>query len=196
MRYVIALLGLLLGTLQAGAQDNYRIKPGDVLRVEVLEDATLNRDTLVLPDGRISLPQAGLIQAGGRSIDTVQAEITQKLAPNFAAAPTVFVGIAQLAQGVAPLGGPVAPRTIAVFLMGAAAKPGRIEVVPGSTLLQVLAQAGGFNPFAATKRIQLRRGGKVYQFNYKALETTTGSGFDQVMSDGDVIVIPQRRLFE
>lgn len=197
MRYVIALLGLLLSVAQVQAQDGYRLKPGDVLRIEVLEDASLNRETLVLPDGSVSLPLAGLVPAGGRTIDAVQADIAARLAPNFAASPTVFVGISQLAAPpAAVVGGPVAANTISVFLMGESARPGQIEVAPGSTLLQVLAASGGFTPFAAKKRIQLRRGSSVYSFDYTAVEKAGGTGFDTVVSEGDVIVIPTRRLFE
>lgn len=197
MRYVIALLGFLAATLQVQAQDGYSLKPGDVLRIEVLEDPTLNREALVLPDGSISLPLAGMVQAGGRNINSVQSDIAAKLAPNFAAPPTVFVGISRLAEvPVAQSGGVVAANTIAVFLMGKSATPGRIDVEPGSTLLQVLAQAGGFTPFAAKKRIQLRRGSSVYLFNYNELEKTGGAGFETVVAKGDVIVIPTRRLFE
>ena len=194
MKYVIALLGLLLAVTPVQAQDGYTLKPGDMLRVEVLEDPSLNRDTLVLPDGSISMPLAGIVRAGGRGIDAVQAELAQKLAPNFAATPTVFVGIAQLAQP--RLGEPSAARTISVFLMGESTTPGLIEVEPGSTLLQVLAQAGGFTPFAAKKRIQLRRGSSVYLFNYSEIEKTGGAGLEAVVAEGDVIVIPTRRLFE
>ncbi len=198
MKYLSAFLGLVLLSLpvQAQAQDSYNIQPGDVLRIEVLEDPSLNRDALVLPDGRVSLPLAGLIQAGGRSIDSVQADIAGRLAPNFAAAPSVFVGIAQLSQDAAlGAGGLAGADTISIFLMGEATSPGKIEVEPGSTILQALAQAGGVTNFAATKRLQLRRAGKVYQLNYKALETG-GSGFDSAVAEGDVIFIPQRRLFE
>ncbi len=169
MKYLSAFLGLVLLSLpvQAQAQDSYNIQPGDVLRIEVLEDPSLNRDALVLPDGRVSLPLAGLIQAGGRSIDSVQADIAGRLAPNFAAAPSVFVGIAQLSQDAAlGAGGLAGADTISIFLMGEATSPGKIEVEPGSTILQALAQAGGVTNFAATKRLQLRRAGKVYQMFY------------------------------
>jgi polysaccharide biosynthesis/export protein len=196
MRYVIALVAVLLAALQAQAQEGYRLKPGDVLRVEVLEDPSLNRETLVLPDGSISLPLAGGIAAGGRSLDSIQADIAAKLAPNFAAAPTVYVGIARLAAPTVTGPGVVAANAIAVFLIGESANPGRLEVEAGSTLLQVLAQSGGFTNFAAKKRIQLRRGKSVYHFNYNDIEKSGGAGFETVVSEGDVIVIPTRRLFE
>lgn len=199
MKFLYALLAAVLmvplAAIPALAQDSYRVKSGDVVRIEVLEDASLNRDALVLPDGRISLPLAGTVQAAGRSIEEIQQDLTGRLAPNFAAPPTVFVTLNQLAPPAAA-SGPVAAATIGIFLMGESANPGRLEVEPGATVLQVLAQSGGFTPFAAKKRIQLRRGGQVYAFDYTAIEKAGGTGFDTVVQEGDVIVIPTRRLFE
>lgn len=203
MRQLILLaIGLVLGAVPALAQDGYRIKPGDVLNVEVLEDPNLNRNTLVLPDGRISLPMAGTVVAGGRTIEQVQAEIAQKLGPNFAAAPSVYVGINTLAAPVAAAArGPAAAATIDIYVMGEAAKPGKYAVTPGTTLLQFLAESGGFSKFAATKRIQLRRvdasgAEKVYTIDYRALENGGATAGTTIMADGDVIIVPQRRLFE
>ena len=50
----------------------YQIQPGDQLAITVLEDDTLNRQVLVLPDGRISVPLAGSITAAGRTVDAVE----------------------------------------------------------------------------------------------------------------------------
>lgn len=177
----------------AAAQESYRLKPGDVVRVEVLEDGNLNRDALVLPDGRISLPLAGTVPAAGRSLDAIQADLVNLLAPNFAAPPTVFVSLSQLAAPAAP----ATARTVSVFLMGESANPGKLDVAPGSTVLQALAQSGGLSPFAAKKRIQLRRGASVYTLDYTQVEKAGNvAGFDTVLTAGDVIVIPTRRLFE
>lgn len=200
MKFLYVLLAAVLavpfGAAPAPAQDSYRVKSGDIVRIEVLEDANLNRDALVLPDGRISLPLAGTVQAAGRSIEEIQQDVTSRLSPNFAAQPTVFVTLNQLAPPALAATGPVTAATIGIFLMGESANPGRLEVEPGSTVLQVLAQSGGFSPFAAKKRIQLRRGGQVYAFDYTAVEKAGGTGFDTVVQEGDVIVIPTRRLFE
>jgi polysaccharide export outer membrane protein len=198
---VAVLLACLTGAV---AQDNYQIRPGDTLQVEVLEDNTLNRSALVLPDGNISFPLAGAVQASGLTLGQVQANLQQRLAPNFATPPTVFVSIGRLSEAAAPVaatGGFYAPASIDVFLLGEAAKPGKYEVERGTTLLQFFAQSGGFSKFAATKRIQLRRMDatgveKVYVFNYKAMEAGTSSGGSTTIADGDVIMVPQRRLFE
>lgn len=200
MKKVFAItMVLLCAALPAAAQDSYRIKPGDLLRVEVLEDPNLNRNVLVLPDGSIALPMAGSLAAGGQTVSQVQATLANKLSPNFAATPNVFVGVDRLAEPkpvVTGGTGRAVVSSMAVYVMGEAAKPGKYDLQRGATLLQALAATGGFSKFAATKRIQLRRGDAVYNFDYKAMEQGQVGLSNTVLMEGDVIVIPQRRLFE
>lgn len=197
-RLVAALFLLPILALTAAAQD-YRIRAGDTLQIEVLEDATLNRTAIVLPDGQISLPVAGTVRVGGRSIADVQAELVSRLSPGFASPPTVFVTLSALAERLPPTP-PILP-TIDIFILGAANTPGKVQVSPGSTLLQAIAQAGGLSPFAAKKRIQLRRVDKagneqIYKFDLDAIERGASAGGTTRLVKGDVIVIPQRKLFE
>lgn len=200
LRLFGALMAMLVLATGAFAQSSYKIKTGDVLTVEVLEDPNLNRQVLVLPDGRISFPLAGTVQVAGRSISEVNAALQSALAPNFAADPSVFVNVATLNQQRAR--GPAAPRTIDVFGIGELNAPGMAEVKKNTTLLQFLATAGGFTKFAATKRIQLRRrdpqSGEeyVYPFNYHAVTRGARIRGDFRLMDGDVIIVPERRLFE
>lgn len=200
LRMVLALLALpaalALGLgLAAGAAaaQGYRLQSGDVLRIEVLEDSSLNRTLLVAPDGKVSLPMAGSVTAGGRTVEQIQDDLATRLAPNFAARPTVFVSLDRLAE---PRGGAQAAKTINVYVMGEAAKPGQIAVAPKTTVLQTFSQMGGFTKFAARKRIQLRRDGKTYGLNYADIESGRSNAGNMQVQDGDVIVIPQRKLFE
>ena len=197
MRFVLALIAALLVIpfmADPGLAQDYRLRPGDTVQVEVLEDTTLNRSAMVLPDGQISLPLTGSVRAAGRTLAQIQADLAARLAPNFAEPPTVFVTLATLAERVA------APaRTIDIFILGAANTPGRVEVAPGTTVLQAIAAAGGLSPFAATKRLQLRRidksgSEKIYRIDFDAIER--GASNTTRLVDGDVIVVPQRRLFE
>ena len=197
---VIALLALV-GAAQA--QDAYRIRPGDTLRIEVLEDATLNRSVLVSPDGRISVPLAGSVMAAGNPLEAIQRAVSAQLAPNFAAPPTVFISIERLAERVpaGPAGPAAPPPTIDIYVLGEVANPGKLEVSPGTTVLQLFAQMGGFDRFAATARIQLRRVDtagveQIYVLNYDAIEAGTNPNGRTTLQEGDVIVVPQRRLFE
>lgn len=197
MKQILAVLAMVLLAPMALAQE-YTIKPGDVLQVEVLEDPSLNRQALVLPDGRISFPLAGSVQAAGRSTAQVQAALAASLAPNFANTPNVFVALKAVAE--APAAVAHGPALIDVYVMGEVAEPGRREVSRGTTLLQFFAEMGGFSKFAATKRIQLRRTDaagtqRVYTINYRALENGAQGG-TTIMADGDVVIVPTRRLFE
>jgi polysaccharide export outer membrane protein len=208
-----ALAGLFLAVLlvpAAWAQSGYQIQPGDVLQMEVLEDPSLNRSLLVLPDGSVSLPLVGTVRATGKSVESMRSAISTALASNFASPPTVFLSVGQLnpmtsavtaaqAQAVAANVRPYG--TVAVYAMGEFNTQGRLDIQSGTTLLQFLAETGGLTRFAAIKRIQLHRPDKktgmetVYKFNYKAIQAGARAPVI-VLREGDVIVAPERRLFE
>lgn len=199
-QFLFAVLALLLSVVSASAQGSYRLQPGDTLTVEVLEDPQLNRSVLVLPDGSINFPFAGQVRAAGRTVGQVQQAITSGIAPNFASPPTVFVTVSGLVPESAPVIATEA--TINVFFTGEVRSPGLIEVAPGTTFLQAFALNGGLTEFAATKRVQLRRTDpstlrqSVYVINYRALSDGAAMLRDIVLQDGDVILVPERRLFE
>jgi polysaccharide export outer membrane protein len=189
------LLSLLAGAA-AAQEGGYRIRPGDVLKIEILQDPGLNRSVLVSPDGRFTFPLAGGLAAAGRTLEQVQAELATRIAANFATTPTVYVSLERVAEPRATGGGTPAKTTVEIYVMGEGAKPGRLDVERGSTLLQAFAQMGGFTKFAATKRIQLRRGARTFVIDYTAIERGTSTAGDTVLQKGDVILVPQRRLFE
>lgn len=198
---LVALFSVVLSTQIAQAQ-TYQIRAGDTLRVEVLEDPSLNRTVLVAPDGRIAFPTAGTIRAGGQSIETVQRVLTNRLSSNFASTPNVFVSLEALfVAPIAPPAPPVEPEMMTVYVLGEAANPGALELEPGTTVLQAFAVMGGFSNFAATKRIQLRRidaktgTQQIIPLNYNNIEAGDLSGLT-TLQEGDTLVIPQRRLFE
>jgi polysaccharide export outer membrane protein len=164
-----------------------------MLQLTVLEDETLNRQVLVTPDGRISVPLAGTIRVSGQTVDAVEGTIADQLASNFAVRPSVFVALTSVDPGAG---------LFAVFVLGEVANPGQIEVEAGTTLLQALALAGGPDRFAATKRIQLRRTDpstgqeRLYLFNYNAVERGGAIRSMIALREGDVVLVPERRLFE
>lgn len=196
--WLALLLALLLAPLAAPrpAWARYLIQPGDSLQIEVLEDPGLNRTALVLPDGTIAFPYVGTLRAAGLTPDALRDALTRVLAPNYAARPTLTVGVATLAprtQGQ--------PASLDIYLMGEIAKPGRLAVPPGTTILQAIAEAGGPTKFAADKRIELHRKNPqtgqdttwttaLQSPKHGQLPTTTP------LKSGDVILIPTKRLFE
>src|SRR5690606_23842145 len=148
---------------------------------------------LVLPDGQISVPLAGTVRAAGRTVEQVEQTVADRLASNFAVRPNVFVSV----TGVAEDG-----LLIDVYVLGRVNEPGLREVEVGTTLLQAIALGGGFDRFAATKRIQLRRMDpatgeeRLYIFNYDAVERGGAISSMITLRQGDVIIVPERRLFE
>ena len=188
-----ALLTLLAAPFALAQSSGYLIQPGDQLSITVLEDETLNRQLLVLPDGRISVPLAGSVEAAGRTVEQVESTIADRLAANFAVRPSVFVSVAAVTEeGL----------TFPIYVVGQVAQPGAHEIESGTTLLQALSLAGGLDRFAATKRIQLRRADpstgqeRLYIFNYNAVERGGAIQSMITLREGDVIVVPERRLFE
>ncbi|MCX8955023.1 polysaccharide biosynthesis/export family protein [Ruegeria sp. NA] len=196
---LIALIITLLAATGSWAQ-SYQIQPGDALQVEVLEDPTLNRTILVLPDGSINFPLAGSLRAAGQSTNGLSSSLSSALASNFNAPPTVFISVASLAPppllGAQAATGP----TIDIFIMGEVNIPGKFLATEGTTILQVLAQAGGLTNFAARKRIELRRADSKTGVMNKYIYNYNGSGGgiqgNTVLRTGDVVVVPSRRLFE
>lgn len=184
----------------ASAQDNYVIRAGDTLQIEVLEDPSLNRSALVLPDGSISFPMAGTVAAKGRSVDQLRTNLSAALAPNFAVAPNVYVSVASLGERQTTDTG---SSSMDIYALGEFEEPGlREDVKRGTTLLQFLAQAGALTRFAAEKRIELLRTDKsgnitIYRFNMRTpVGSDTSISGSTVLRSGDVVKAEKRRLFE
>ncbi len=177
--------------------ERYVLAPGDRIDISVLEDPSLNRQALVLPDGRISLPIAGTLRATGKTPEQLAAEVQGRLASIFVAPPTVTVS----AVGLGALGAEPEPQSL-IYVLGEVRSPGAVpfdEETP-LTVVQTLALVGGPAPFAARKRIQIHRevdGMKTVElFDYDALETGRSTEVGPLLGDGDVIIVPERSLFD
>ncbi len=224
MRVIILALWAVLWAGLAWAQSNYTVRTGDTLNIEVLEDGSLNRAVVVLPDGRFSFPFAGTVQAAGRTLGQIENAVASAIASNFAAPPNVFISIAELRPDPQPtpfeiasaqararaafplnqpqLGVPDGGPTISVYLLGEVNTPGPQLVSPGTTFLQALSRSGGFSNFAALKRVQVRRtdpasgAQSLLTINYRDLSRGAELNGNIILQEGDVILVPQRRLFE
>lgn len=174
----------------------YSIAPGDTLQVDVLEDPSLSRSVLVLPDGSVNFPGAGPVSVSGKTPAAAQELIATRLASEFAQKPSVYVSVVGLS--------PASQQTLVerpknIYIMGEINQPGIVEAERGITLLQAIAQAGGFTRFAATKRVELHRVDpqsgreRIYVYDYRNNRGLSGA---TPLAKGDVIVIPERRLFE
>ncbi len=203
----LACLLLIVCAGSAWAQE-YLVQPGDTLVLDVMEDPDMRRTVLVLPDGTVSVPLAGTMKAAGLTVPQIEAMILEGIGQNYVNAPTVMVSVSRLAKPQTPRSrsgsraraSSRAPAGIDIYAMGEVGKPGKMRVARGTTVMQLLAEAGGFTRFAAPKRVILQRADmktktiKSYRINTKAM--MEGGSQMIVLQPGDVIVVPERKLFE
>ena len=200
MRHYL-LAWLIAGLCMAGpvqAHDNtgdYLLVPGDLIDISILEDPTLNRQALIRPDGNISMPLAGTIEAAGRTPEAVQRLIRRRIAKDFGEPPTVTVSLAAVAEEDEW-------KEPAFYVLGEVNEPGRyiFYVVILVIFLQARSLAGGLDVFAARKRVQVRRyDGDIETlllFNYDAIESGESLPPPLFIKDGDVSGGPERGLFK
>jgi len=165
----------------AGASLSYVIGPGDVLAVNVWKDAELSRTMPVRPDGRISLPVLGEVQAAGLTAEQLQAQIGEKLG-DYMRDPQVNVIVEEIKS-----------RTFNV--VGKVAKAGSFALAKPTTVLDAIAEAGGFQDFARLSKIYVLRhvpngSAMMIPFNYK--QVIKGRRVDEnvELQPEDTVVVP------
>jgi polysaccharide export outer membrane protein len=178
MRLLPILLSLVSGGLWAS--ESYQLQPGDLLLVSVWKENDLSGDVLVRPDGAITVPLAGQIQAAGRTTDDVRREINDRLL-QYLPDPVVTVTVKQT------LG-------FEIYVIGKVNKPGPYPVNRPVDVMQALSLAGGATPFAAVNDIRiLRRQGDrqiTLRFRYGDVEHGRALGQNIVLQGGDTVVVP------
>ena len=186
LRRAMLLPVLLMAALSAKADgDNYTLNPGDVLQVSVWKEDGLDREVLVLPDGSVTFPLAGTVQAKGLTASQLEAEIKKRLVS--------YIPDASVSVSVkAPLGN-------VVSVIGQVAKPGELVIGHRTSVMQALSMAGGLTPFASSGNIIIlhREGGQETSkpFPYDDVIRGRELAQDIFLTPGDVIVVPNASLF-
>ncbi len=160
----------------------YLVGPEDVLEVRVWGDPDLSKTNTVRPDGMITLPLIGDVQAAGKSSKELGDEI-EKLLRQYKSTPQVDVSISQI-------------NSYRIYLLGEVNKPGMIQVRNFTTLLQAIALAGGPSRFSSNDIVLLRRDRatgleKVLHLDYRVLSSDKPKHrrFNLVVWPGDTIVL-------
>jgi polysaccharide export outer membrane protein len=194
MRILIVLFCLCVWIPGAEAQT---LKPGDSLSITFLQDPKLDRNVVVDPSGEIAFPLAGHIRARGLTPQALENILKAKLKTNYKDE-NLDVTVAVLS---APKDIPEEDLKPKIFITGEVIRPGSYVVRQPTTLMQAISLAGGVGPFAAKQRIQVRRraaGGDetIFMFNYKAYEAGLDLEGNIRLRAGDVIMVPERGLFD
>ena len=186
-RFSSAALALLIAIgfgLPARAQQavtsDYIINAGDKLEVSVWKEPDLTKLVIVRPDGKFSFPLAGEVQAAGRTVVQVQADIATRL-KKFIPEPVVTASVTELEGN-------------RVYVIGEVNKPGSFVMNPRLNVLQALTMAAGMTPFASTNDIILLRGSgpnqKTLRFHYGDVAKGRNLNENVLMEAGDVVIVP------
>jgi polysaccharide export outer membrane protein len=156
----------------------FKIGAEDILLVRVWREPELSSAVEVRPDGKITLPLIGEVQAADETADSLKSKVVELLS-EYINKPEVMVSI----QAV---------RSRRYYLTGEVMRPGAYPLVVPVTLLEALTNAGGFKEFANTKKITVLRKGteKPLKFNYN--DVIKGKNMEQniKVENGDFIHVP------
>jgi polysaccharide export outer membrane protein len=160
-------------TRAANVSADYKLVPGDKLRVEVYKDTQLSQSVQVRPDGKITLPLANDVAAAGRTPTELRDAIVSSLKA-YIANPTVTVMVVETVPPV-------------FYVMGEVQSQGPQPLNGKVDVLQGLAMAKGFTDFANRKDIKIKRGSQLLKFNYN--DAVQGKGSPLYLQPGDTILV-------
>ncbi len=154
----------------------YLIGAEDVISIRVWKEPENSGQFVVRPDGKISIPLIGEVQAAGLTPEQLSASIAEGL-QKVMVHPEVTVGVEKV-------------NSKKYYIQGEVNKPGSYPLVIDTTVLEALVNAGGFREFANSKKIVILRGSERLKFNYR--EVTKGKKMDQniLVKPGDQIIVP------
>ena len=157
----------------------YRIGKEDVLEVVVWHEPELTRVVPVRPDGRISLPLAGEVEAAGRTPSELERYVSRALDP--------YIRDTHVAVLVKEING------ARVFVLGEVTKPGGFPLRGPVSVMQAIALAGGRTEFAKDEVVWLRQqsNGKTERVSLSFRELVKGEVVGALwLRPGDVLYVP------
>jgi polysaccharide export outer membrane protein len=162
------------------SDQEYLIRPGDILQVRVMGQDAVSARVKVRPDGKISVPLLRDVVAAGVTPAELASQVQEKLA-KFIVNPSVTISLEE-------------PRALMISVLGEVAKVGSYPLEQGSGVLEAMAVAGGPNQYATLDRIMVIRrepsGERVrIRFDYDALTQLRGAAATFRLQNGDVIVV-------
>ena len=158
----------------------YRLGAEDVMSISVWKDEQLTKEVVVRPDGMVSFPLVGDVQAEDRTVEEIRVDIVKRLnkyIPN----PNVSVAVLKVLS-------------YKVYIVGKVNKPGEYLIGHYTDVLQALSLAGGLTPFAAENDIKVIRRVKgqqqVFPFRYGDVRKGQDLEKNILLQRGDVVMVP------
>ena len=159
---------------------DYVIGPDDVLTIVFWREKELSSDVAVRPDGKISLPLLNDVQAAGSTPEQLRVVLSEQAA-QFLEEPTVTVVVKQI-------------NSRKVYITGNIAKPGPYSLGGPTTVLQLIALAGGVLEYSDSKNIGILRQengqSMSFRFNYEDVKRRKNLAQNILLKPNDTIVVP------
>jgi len=190
-RLIIRLMPLIIGAMLifpgAWAASDYKLGPGDILKITVFDYPDLTTEERVSESGTISFPLLGKIPVGGKSTDDTRNLIASQLeSQGFIKQAHVTVIVTQFMSQQ-------------VSVIGEVNKPGKYPLDKASTLVDLLSTAGGVNANGGEKAILIRPakdGGKETKTEIDLYALFQGKDSKPLeVQNGDVIFVPRAEIF-
>lgn len=158
------------------AEEAYVIGPEDVLEIQVWDNKDLNHAGFVRPDGKISLPLLGEIQAAGKTVKQLEDHLTEQYSKNVKQ-PVVTVIVREI-------------RSRPVYFIGGFGKTGPLQLTRDLSLLQAVSLAGGVLPGADGEKGFVLRGDKRIPVDFEKLMKKGDLNQNVKLEPGDSVVAP------
>ncbi len=164
--------------------EEYRLGPEDVIGIEVFNLPQYSVPQLIIPpDGKVNYKLIGYVNVRGRTVESVQKEIAEKL-NEYIIDPKVNV---QLLQS----------HSMKYIVDGDVGKPGIFEMTRRMTVREAIVNSGGILPTGDRAKVQIARAmpngqSELKLVNFKELEK--GKGIDEFLAPGDMIFVPGNRF--
>ena len=159
---------------------SYRIGEQDALTITVWKEKDMSGSVVVRPDGKITVPLVGELKVVGMTPLQLQLILAEDLEP-FIKVPKVTVAVAEI-------------RSRKVYVIGHTAREGPFMINSSTTVLQLIAQAGGVKDFAKRKKIYILRVHGTEQtripFNYDDVIKGKHPEQNVLLEPGDTMVVP------
>jgi polysaccharide export outer membrane protein len=154
----------------------YVIGAQDVLSIKVWREQDFTGLYTVRPDGKITLPLIGDVQATGLTPERLGEQLKQGLS-NYINSPDVSVGLQTVGSKK-------------FYITGEVNRPGEYVLAVPTKVFDALSNSGGFRDFANKKKIIIIRGADRLRFNYQ--DILRGKNLEQniFLENGDTVVVP------
>ncbi len=147
-RFITIIVSILLLSIWSafaiGAENDYQIGSGDVLKITIYDHPDLMTVARVDNDGYILFPLAGRVRVGGLTTSSASQTIASNLGADYIVNPQVSVFVQEF-------------RSRVVYVTGQVNRPSAFTVEPDTTVIKAITMAGGFTPLAAQGKIKIIR---------------------------------------